>query len=134
MDAAPSRLLSAPRTGGLLRRCFQPPADTRFYAGVDLHARVLGAARLWPCWPRVASAVANRLRVSRGCVLGNSSTVVARRTRRQEERLSSGTGSFFLLTSRSFWVFGLGNFGFPRLRAGACRLTLALCHDALVLL
>jgi hypothetical protein len=20
-------------------RCFQPPADTRFYAGVDLHAR-----------------------------------------------------------------------------------------------
>ena len=22
-------------------RCFQPPADTRFYAGVDLHARSL---------------------------------------------------------------------------------------------
>ena len=22
-------------------RCYQPPADTRFYAGVDLHARSL---------------------------------------------------------------------------------------------
>ena len=22
-------------------RCFQPPADTRFYAGVDLHARAI---------------------------------------------------------------------------------------------
>src|SRR5262245_27615017 len=31
----------ASRTGGLLMRTFQPPADTRFFAGVDLHARSL---------------------------------------------------------------------------------------------
>src|SRR5205823_4149220 len=30
-----------PLTGGLLMRCFPPPADVRFYAGVDLHARPL---------------------------------------------------------------------------------------------
>src|SRR3954470_9586397 len=31
----------APPTGGLLMRYFQPPTDTRFYAGVDPHARSL---------------------------------------------------------------------------------------------
>jgi transposase len=42
MEEAPSRLPShPPEPEAFTRRCFQPPADTRFYAGVDLHARSL---------------------------------------------------------------------------------------------
>src|SRR5436309_12978312 len=42
MEEAPSRLLAPyplPRRPSM--RTYQPPADTRFYAGVDLHARSL---------------------------------------------------------------------------------------------
>ena len=31
-------------------RCFQPPADARFYAGVDLHARPLFLCVLDGVW------------------------------------------------------------------------------------
>src|SRR5947207_13221753 len=42
MEEAPSRLPSHyPEPEAFTMRCFQPPADTRFYAGVDLHARSL---------------------------------------------------------------------------------------------
>jgi transposase len=42
VEGAPSRLPSPhPEPGAFTRRCFQPPADTRFYAGVDPHARSL---------------------------------------------------------------------------------------------
>src|SRR2546423_3239064 len=40
MEEAPSRLPRTPEPEAFMR-CFQPPADTRFYAGVDLHARSL---------------------------------------------------------------------------------------------
>src|SRR5215813_12020383 len=40
MEMAPSRLHRI-STGGLLMRSFQPPSDTRSYAGVDLHARAI---------------------------------------------------------------------------------------------
>ena len=37
-------------------RCFQPPPETRFYAGVDLHARSLFLCILdrdgWECFAR----------------------------------------------------------------------------------
>jgi hypothetical protein len=39
MEEAPSRFPSYPRTGGL--HALLHPADTRFYAGIDLHARSL---------------------------------------------------------------------------------------------
>src|SRR2546421_2717885 len=41
MEWAPSRLLPLSPTEVFTRRSFQPPANTRFYAGVDLHARTL---------------------------------------------------------------------------------------------
>jgi hypothetical protein len=41
MEEAPSRLPSHHPYLEAFRRYFQPPADTRFYAGVDLHARSL---------------------------------------------------------------------------------------------
>jgi len=42
MGEAPSRLPAHhPVSEAFTMRCFQPPADTRFYAGVDLHARSL---------------------------------------------------------------------------------------------
>src|SRR5687767_9386831 len=42
MEMAPSRLPSChPELEAFTMRSFQPPADTRFYAGVDLHARSL---------------------------------------------------------------------------------------------
>src|SRR5437667_108072 len=42
MEGAPSRLPSHhPQPEAFTMRSFQPPADTRFYAGVDLHARSL---------------------------------------------------------------------------------------------
>src|SRR5262245_17099595 len=41
MEMAPSRLPSLLPTEAFPVRTFQPPADTRFYAGVDLHARAL---------------------------------------------------------------------------------------------
>src|SRR5215831_3964639 len=41
MEEAPSRLPSHHLQPEAFMRCFQPPADTRFYAGVDLHARSL---------------------------------------------------------------------------------------------
>src|ERR671922_254807 len=41
MEEAPSRLPSHHPEPEAFMRCFQPPADTRFYAGVDLHARSL---------------------------------------------------------------------------------------------
>src|SRR5436305_8572260 len=42
MEGAPSRLPSHhPQPEAFTMRCFQPPADSRFYAGVDLHARSL---------------------------------------------------------------------------------------------
>src|SRR5436190_6130254 len=41
MEEAPSRLPSHDPEPEALMRCFQPPADSRFYAGVDLHARSL---------------------------------------------------------------------------------------------
>jgi transposase len=41
MEGAPSRLPSHHPEPEAFMRCFQPPADTRFYAGVDLHARSL---------------------------------------------------------------------------------------------
>src|SRR5262245_54226030 len=41
MEEAPSRLLSHSPDPEAFLRCYQPPADTRFYAGVDLHARSL---------------------------------------------------------------------------------------------
>src|SRR5437868_11549910 len=42
MEEAPSRLPShRPQPEAFTMRYFQPPADTRFYAGVDLHARSL---------------------------------------------------------------------------------------------
>jgi transposase len=42
MEEAPSRLLSHhPQPEAFTMRFFQPPADSRFYAGVDLHARSL---------------------------------------------------------------------------------------------
>src|SRR5262249_52955176 len=40
MEVAPSRLHRIPNRRPSMRT-FQPPADTRFYAGVDLHARAL---------------------------------------------------------------------------------------------
>src|SRR5438128_12569635 len=40
MEEAPSRLPRTPEPEALMR-CFQPPPETRFYAGVDLHARSL---------------------------------------------------------------------------------------------
>src|SRR5919197_131470 len=41
MGMAPSRLPSHLSTEAFVMRTFQPPADTRFYAGIDLHARSL---------------------------------------------------------------------------------------------
>src|SRR6266511_3954597 len=41
MEEAPSRLPSHHPDSEAFMRYFQPPADTRFYAGVDLHARSL---------------------------------------------------------------------------------------------
>src|SRR5437763_13203176 len=41
MEEAPSRLPSHHPQPEAFMRCFQPPADSRFYAGVDLHARSL---------------------------------------------------------------------------------------------
>ena len=41
MELAPSRLHHVPTSEVFSMRSFQPPADTRFYAGVDLHARTL---------------------------------------------------------------------------------------------
>jgi transposase len=41
MEEAPSRLPSLRPEPEAFMRCFQPPADARFYAGVDLHARSL---------------------------------------------------------------------------------------------
>src|SRR5919199_2337779 len=41
MEEAPSRLLSPHPQPEAFMRSFTPPADTRFYAGVDLHARSL---------------------------------------------------------------------------------------------
>src|SRR5262249_58674122 len=41
MEGAPSRLPSPDSPPGAFMRCSQPPAGTRFYAGVDLHARSL---------------------------------------------------------------------------------------------
>src|SRR5436190_4673345 len=41
MEEAPSRLPSPYPEPEAFMRTFQPPADTRFYAGVDLHARAL---------------------------------------------------------------------------------------------
>src|SRR5262249_4617745 len=38
MEEAPSRLPSPDSHPGAFMRCSQPPAGTRFYAGVDLHA------------------------------------------------------------------------------------------------
>src|SRR5262249_20502426 len=41
MEEAPSRLPSHQPEPEAFMRTLQPPADTRFYAGVDLHARSL---------------------------------------------------------------------------------------------
>src|SRR5262245_18431966 len=41
LERAPSRLPSRHPEPEAFRRSFQPPADTRFYAGVALHARPL---------------------------------------------------------------------------------------------
>jgi transposase len=41
MEGAPSRLPSHYSEPEAFLRCFQPPPETRFYAGVDLHARSL---------------------------------------------------------------------------------------------
>src|SRR5215467_1955773 len=41
MELAPSRLHPISTSEAFPMRSFQPPADTRFYAGVDLHARSL---------------------------------------------------------------------------------------------
>src|SRR6266540_891506 len=41
MEMAPSRLPSHHPNPEVFMRSFQPPADTQFYAGVDLHARSL---------------------------------------------------------------------------------------------
>src|SRR5436309_10229263 len=41
MEEAPSRLPSHHPQPESFMRCFQPPPETRFYAGVDLHARSL---------------------------------------------------------------------------------------------
>src|SRR5689334_19713338 len=41
MEEAPSRLPSHDLEPEAFMRCFQPPPETRFYAGVDLHARSL---------------------------------------------------------------------------------------------
>src|SRR6266849_4976836 len=41
MERAPSRLPPHLNPEAFTMRSFQPPADTRFYAGVDLHARSL---------------------------------------------------------------------------------------------
>src|SRR5262249_45446273 len=41
MKEAPSRLPSHPPSEACTMRSFTPPADTRFYAGVDPHARAL---------------------------------------------------------------------------------------------
>src|SRR6266545_1241363 len=41
MEEAPSRLPSYYPEPEAFMRCFQPPPDSRFYAGVDLHARSL---------------------------------------------------------------------------------------------
>src|SRR5947209_7049763 len=46
MEEAPSRLPSHSPDPEAFMRCYQPPADTRFYAGVDLHARSLFLAVL----------------------------------------------------------------------------------------
>src|SRR5262249_9420083 len=46
MEEAPSRLLSHHLHRRPSMRCFQPPADTRFYAGIDLHASPLSLAVL----------------------------------------------------------------------------------------
>jgi transposase len=46
MERAPSRLPSHHPEPEAFLRCFQPPADTRFYAGVDRHARSLYLAVL----------------------------------------------------------------------------------------
>src|SRR5262249_4730846 len=41
MELAPSHLHPISTSEAFTMRSFQPPADTRFYAGVDLHARSL---------------------------------------------------------------------------------------------
>jgi hypothetical protein len=41
MELAPSRLHHVSISEAFTMRSFQSPADTRFYAGVDLHARSL---------------------------------------------------------------------------------------------
>src|SRR5262245_8037657 len=41
MEGAPSRLPWHPPDPEAFMRFFQPPPETRFYAGVDLHARSL---------------------------------------------------------------------------------------------
>src|SRR5262245_45300660 len=41
MEAAPSRLHRTSPSEAFTMRSFPPPADARFYAGVDLHARTL---------------------------------------------------------------------------------------------
>jgi transposase len=46
MEEAPSRLLSHPLNLEAFMRYFQPAPNTRFYAGVDLHARTLFLAVL----------------------------------------------------------------------------------------
>jgi hypothetical protein len=46
MEEAPSRLLSRYPEPEAFLRFFQPPPETRFYAGVDLHARSLFLAVL----------------------------------------------------------------------------------------
>jgi hypothetical protein len=40
MEEAPSRLPSHDPEPEAFMRYFQPPTDTRFYAGVDLHAAI----------------------------------------------------------------------------------------------
>ena len=41
MEVAPSRLPSHDPNPEAFMRCFLPPTETRFYAGIDLHARSL---------------------------------------------------------------------------------------------
>jgi hypothetical protein len=41
MEEAPSRLHHISASEAFTMRSFQPPLDTRFYAGVDLHTRSL---------------------------------------------------------------------------------------------
>ncbi|SRR5579885_3421289 len=123
MEMAPAASIAPPQPEAFTMRTFTPPATTRFYAGLDLHARAAFLVLLdhegrtvfaqnLPAQPDAfLCAAARRVAVgpeprlpriaSRVAASPPSPRLLSPRSRRQQSVLVPGKGNACLLTSRA---------------------------------